>query len=134
MGRAVQALGEIALRVNDLDRMQDFYENTVGLEIMRRFPNIVFFRIAEGYGGHTAILALFDRGDEVQAEASTLDHLAFTIDFADYEAEKRRLEGTGLAVRTRVFDWVGWRSLFIRDPEGNVVEFVCRDPALAPTG
>ena len=134
MRRAVRALGEIALRVSDLGRMQDFYENIVGLEIMRRFPNMVFFRIAEGYGGHTAILALFDRGGEVRAEASTLDHLAFTIDVADYEAEKRRLEGAGLAVRTQVFDWVGWRSLFIRDPEGNLVEFVCRDPALVPSG
>lgn len=134
MGRAVRAIGEIALRVNDLDRMQDFYGNIVGLEVMRRFPNAVFFRIAEGYGGHMAILALFDRGGEPRAEASTLDHLAFTIDVADYEAEKRKLEGAGIAVRTQVFDWVGWRSLFIRDPEGNLVEFVCRDPALVPTG
>jgi catechol-2,3-dioxygenase len=133
MGR-VRALGEIALRVNDLGRMQDFYENIVGLEFMRRFPNIVFFRIAEGYGGHTAILALFDRGREARAEATTLDHLAFTIDVADYEEEKRRLEGAGLAVETQVFEWVGWRSLFIRDPEGNHVEFVCRDPTLVPTG
>lgn len=133
MRRVIRALGEIALRVNDLDRMQDFYENVVGLEVMRRFPDVVFLRIDEGYGGHPTIMALFDRGVEVQTERSTFDHFAFTIDLADYEAEKQRLQEAGLAVRPAVFDWVGWRSLFFNDPEGNVVEFVCRDPALVPT-
>jgi hypothetical protein len=23
--------------------------------------------------------------------------------------------------------WIGWRSIYIADPEGNVVEFVCYD-------
>jgi hypothetical protein len=45
---------------------------------------------------------------------------------------RERLEGAGLRVRTVVFAWVGWRSLFIHDPEGDTVEFVCRDPELIP--
>jgi len=57
----IKALGEIALRVNDLERMQEFYEQVIGLELLRRFPKMVFFKIAEGYAGHTQILALFDR-------------------------------------------------------------------------
>ena len=133
MARTIKGLGEVALRVNDLDRMHDFYENVVGLEVLRRFPDAVFFRIAAGHGGHTAILALFDRGEEVAQERSTLDHLAFTIGVEDYEAERRRLEAEGVDVTPTVFDWTGWRSLFLRDPEGNVVEFVCRDPSLVPT-
>ena len=128
----VRALGEIALRVNDLTVMRDFYETVVGLELMREFPGIVFFRLGEGYGGHTTILALFDRQTAVGTERSTLDHLAFTIDVADYESERKRLTAAGLEVRPMVFDWVGWRSLFVRDPEGNSVEFVCRDPELTP--
>ena len=35
---AVKGLGEIALRVNNLDRMQEFYETVIGLEVMKRFP------------------------------------------------------------------------------------------------
>ena len=62
--RAVKALGEIALRVEDLDSMQRFYEEVIGLELMKRFPHAVFFKIAEGYGRHTQILALFDRRQE----------------------------------------------------------------------
>jgi catechol-2,3-dioxygenase len=132
MPRAVRTLGEIALRVNDLEVMAEFYEKIVGLELMRAFPGIVFFRIGEGYGGHTTILALFDRDTAVGSERTTLDHLAFTIDIADYATERERLQAAGVEVRPEVFEWVGWRSLFIRDPEGNTVEFVCRDPELIP--
>jgi catechol-2,3-dioxygenase len=132
MTRAVRSLGEVALRVKDLGVMRDFYENVVGLELMREFPGIAFFRLGEGYGGHTTILALFDRDAELAIERTTLDHFAFTIDLADYDSERRRLESAGLRVQPEVFDWVGWRSLFFRDPEGNEVEFVCRDPQLIP--
>ena len=115
MPRAIHALGEIALRVNDLEIMREFYEKIVGLELMREFPGIVFFRIGEGYAGHTTILALFDRRRPIKVEQTTLDHLAFTIGIEDYESEQARLQAAGVEVRTQVFEWVGWRSLFIRD-------------------
>lgn len=51
MAGAIRAVGEVALRVNDLDRMQEFYERVVRLELLRRFPGIVFFRVADGYRG-----------------------------------------------------------------------------------
>jgi catechol-2,3-dioxygenase len=132
MTPVIRSLGEVALRVNDLEIMSDFYATVVGLELMREFPGVTFFRLGEGYGGRTTILALFDRGAEVGVERTTLDHLAFTIDIADHQSEKQRLENAGLEVRTVVFDWVGWRSLFFDDPEGNTVELVCRDPELIP--
>jgi catechol-2,3-dioxygenase len=59
----VRGLGEIALRVNNLDAMQKFYEEVIGLPLMTRFPNAAFFKIADGYGGHTQVLALFDRSN-----------------------------------------------------------------------
>ena len=125
---AVRALGEIALRVADLDAMQAFYQEVIGLELMRRFPESAFFKIAEGYAGHTQILALFDRSRQagysgVEAAKSTVDHLAFTIALADFESERRRLEALGQSVTTTTHGWVKWRSLYVRDPEGNTVEF-----------
>ena len=128
MPTVVRALGEVALRVNHLDRMQAFYSDVVGLELMRRFEHAAFFRIADGYAGHTAVLALFDRNVPVEQKHSTVDHLAFTIALADYEPEKRRLEALGLAVTTATHEWVHWRSLYVDDPEGNTVELVCYDP------
>ncbi len=137
---AVKGLGEIALRVNDLDKMQEFYEGVIGLEVMRRFPKAVFLRVADGVAGHPQALALFDRSEKpggpaihrttpagVSQERSTLDHVAFEIDLAAYESEKARLERHGLSIETVVFEWTGWRSLFVSDPEGNTVELVCFD-------
>lgn len=132
MTRPIKALGEIALRVENLEVMQAFYEHVVGLELMQRFEQAAFFRIAAGYGGHTQIVALFDRAGDpgykgLCPSCTTVDHFAFAIDLVDYELEKTRLEGLGLNVKTAEHDWVHWRSLYIDDPEGNRVEWVCYD-------
>jgi catechol 2,3-dioxygenase len=139
--RPIKALGEVVLRVRDLDVMQEFYENAVGLELLERDENImVFFRIAPDYEGHTQSLALFDqsgRADHpsrrytgVDTEKSTLHHIAFTISASDHETEKQRLQNLGLDVETVEHAWQHYRSLYITDPEGNVVEFVCYDASV----
>ena len=132
---SVRGLGEIAFRVNNLDTMQKFYEEVIGLPLMSRFPNIAFFKIAEGYGGHTQVLALFDRSQtpdyrETDAATSTIDHVAFEISLADFADEKKRLEASGLQVETAEHAWVHWRSLYVADPEGNQVELVCYDDSV----
>ncbi len=133
--RPIRGLGEIALRVENLDEMQHFYTHVIGLDLLRRFPQSAFFHIAEGVAGHTQILALFDRTTEneypgLDPARTTIDHIAFGIGLEDYAAEKARLEGLGLAVRTSEHAWVQWRSLYVTDPEGNTVELVCFDPAI----
>jgi catechol-2,3-dioxygenase len=130
--RPIKGLGEIALRVSDLGSMQRFYEEVVGLELMGRFDHAAFFKIAEGYGGHTQVLALFDRSSQpgyrgLDAVTTTVDHIAFEIDRADLQPEKERLERLGLDVTMAEHAWVHWRSLYINDPEGNLVEWVCHD-------
>jgi catechol 2,3-dioxygenase len=129
---SVRGLGEIAFRVNNLDAMQKFYEEVIGLPLMTRVPSCAFFRIADGYGGHTQVLALFDRSQTpgyrgTGAATSTIDHIAFEIPLADFAGELTRLKGLGLEVETAEHAWVHWRSLYVSDPEGNQVEFVCYD-------
>jgi catechol-2,3-dioxygenase len=131
----VRGLGEIALRVNDLAAMQQFYEQVIGLPLMARFPNSAFFKIADGYGGHTQALALFDRSENpgvrpTDAATSTIDHIAFEIPLADFADELKRLEGLGLQVETAEHAWAHWRSLYVSDPEGNQVELVCYDASV----
>ena len=135
---AIRALGEIALRVRDLDSMQRFYQDVVGLPLMRRFGTSAFFRVAEGFSGHTQILAIFDRASRdphaPDGARSTIDHLAFTIALADFGSEKDRLERLGVAVSTAEHAWVQWRSIYFQDPEGNTVELVCHDPSIGLPG
>jgi catechol 2,3-dioxygenase-like lactoylglutathione lyase family enzyme len=131
MPTKVRALGEVALRVNDLDAMRQFYEGTLGFEPLGVFANAVFYRIAPGHGGHTQVFVLFARGVSVSARASTIDHIAFAIDRTDFEGEWSRLEGLGLKVEVADHAWVHWRSLYVHDPEDNEIELVCYDPTVS---
>ncbi len=138
--RPIQGLGEVVLRVRDLDVMQLFYEQIIGLELLRRFEDSTFFRIASGYAGHTQVLALFKESippnhpsithTGLNAETSTLHHVAFAISSSHYESERACLQQLGLEVRIAEHKWVQWRSLYVSDPEGNVVELVCYDPSV----
>jgi catechol 2,3-dioxygenase-like lactoylglutathione lyase family enzyme len=131
----IKGLGEIALRVENLDRMQHFYEQVIGLGLLKRFDKAAFFKIADGHGGHDQVLALFDRAGEagyagVNPATTSVDRLAFEIDVADFEPERARLAGLGLSLETAEHGWVHWRSLYRRDPEGNQVELVCYDESV----
>jgi catechol 2,3-dioxygenase len=64
------------------------------------------------------------------AATSTIDHIAFEIPLADFDGEKKGLESWGLQVDTSEHAWVHWRSLYVSDPEGNLVELVCYDESV----
>jgi catechol-2,3-dioxygenase len=134
--RRVKGLGEVSILVKDLDAMQKFYEEVVGLEVLRRDESFVFFKIAEGYGGHTQNLALFqaenrylleNKSIELNPEQTTLHHIALNVALDDFESEKMRLEGLGLKVNATVHEWIHVRSMYFSDPEGNSLEFVAYD-------
>jgi catechol 2,3-dioxygenase-like lactoylglutathione lyase family enzyme len=138
--KPIKAIGEIALRVKNMKVMLDFYEKILGLEIMKDFGEIVFFKVAPGYAGHIQVFVLFDESMppdhrsrhliDLDAQTTSLHHFAFTIDQTDYATEKERLERLGLEVETMEHEWIHWRSLFILDPESNLVELVCYDASV----
>jgi len=125
--RRVKGLGEVSIQVRDLDAMQKFYEEVVGLEVLRRDESFVFFKVAEGYGGHTQNLALFEASNTLNPQESTLHHIALNIALEDFETEKMRLDGLGLKIHATVHEWLHVRSLYFYDPEGNHLEFVAYD-------
>lgn len=128
-GFAVRALGEIAIRCRDLDKMVAFYRDVIGLEVFEggHRDRIVFFQISEGYAGHTCVLALFSTEDDFVVPSpgkSSLHHLALTIDRSEQDAVIAWYKRLGLDYRVELFDWIGWRGVFTEDPEGNTVELV----------
>ncbi|WP_430449943.1 VOC family protein [Rhodophyticola sp.] len=142
-GFQVRALGEIAIRCDDIAAMSAFYEDVIGLTRLsgNTGDGIVFFRIADGFAGHTSVLALFDKSvsgrpglhptgkDAPKTGArSSLHHLALSLPFAEQEAVIAWYEARGQRYRVEHFDWIGWRGIFTEDPEGNTVELVAKDP------
>jgi len=129
----IKGFAEASIRVKNLGVMQKFYEEVVGLEVLRQEKDYVFFRIAEGYGGHTQNLALFDASNRkfleakssiLSQEGSTLHHIALNVDLEDFDSEKLRLEGLGVKVQATEHPWIHLRSMYFADPEGNTLEFV----------
>ena len=140
MTTRVMHIAEVGLRVKDLPRMVAFYQEVLGLEIVRSYPQYVFMKVGElnsalGRGGHPQLLVLFDREVPLDIALTTLDHLAFEIPLEQYAAERERLRERGLESSERawsgIHDWLRARSLFFDDPEGNTIELIAHDPSAA---
>lgn len=138
----VKGFGEVVLRIKDMETMTHFYKEVMGFELMRYSEAYTFFKVADGYGGHTQIIGLFAQTnptpfsklkDTPDTATSTLHHLAFEMDVNDYDAVIAKLEEKDIDYKTEEFGWVQWKSIFFQDPEGNVLEYVCYDKNIPKT-
>jgi len=138
-----RALGEIAIRCADMSAMVTFYEEVIGLERLTggHRDAITFFRISEGFGGHTTVLALFQYSEKgpdgrdglprpMAGTASALHHIALSLPYDEQDAVMRWYDHIGQPYRVEQFGWIGWRGIFTQDPEGNTVELVAYDAAM----
>jgi len=136
------ALGEIAIRCAVMAEMVRFYEDIVGLERSGGEPDstLTFFRIDEGFGGHTATLALFDaetsarpreeHSGPLAGPGSSLHHIAPSLPFSEQDTVMRWYDSLNQPCTVEDFGWVGWPRIFTHDPEGNTVKMVAYDASL----
>lgn len=104
-----------------LDRIRDWYRDTLGLEDGARppFNNFGYWL----YAGGRPILHLSEAGREERHPApgaGTFDHVAFTC--TDIATMRARLDSLGIAYRTADVPLTRQRQLFLSDPAGNGVE------------
>lgn len=129
-----RALGEVAIRCADVELMTTFYRDVLGLPELSgdSREGITFFRLGVDYGAHITVLALFaqDSAAPATGSGSSLHHIALTVDLVEQDAAIKRCVETGREHRVEEFEWIGWRGLFLTDPEGNTVELVsvCKPP------
>jgi catechol 2,3-dioxygenase-like lactoylglutathione lyase family enzyme len=138
---SARGVGEVVLRVRDLDTMIGFYRDVLGLELLKRFDDgIAFMKVADGSGGHTQIVGFFKNelpsnfkrrawsGHE--PDRTTLHHFALEIPLEEYDSALAYFDTAGIEIDTAIHRWIGWRSIYVRDPEENTVELVCFDRAI----
>lgn len=125
---------EAALYVDDLDAAEAFYGGLLGLEKIARVDGRhVFFRC-----GATVVLLFVAEATRIPPAdgalpvpphgASGPGHLCFAASGAALDAWRERLDLKGIAIESD-FRWPhGPRSIYVRDPAGNSVEFA--EPAL----
>ena len=124
-----KALLEAALYVDDLDAARHFYRDLLGLSLFQEVPGRhMFFDLG------ASVLLVFNPTATTQPPgnpdmpvpphgAQGPGHVCFAMARAEIAAMQDRLAAAKVPIDT-VFDWPnGARSLYVRDPAGNSVEF-----------
>jgi catechol 2,3-dioxygenase-like lactoylglutathione lyase family enzyme len=120
---------ETALYVDDLGRAARFYEDVLGLPALTSDARFCAYDV-----GGRSVLLLFQRGatlDTVKLEGGTIPphdghgplHIALAIAADELAAWEQRLEGRGVAIEGRTAWPRGGHSLYVRDPDGHLLEF-----------
>jgi catechol-2,3-dioxygenase len=114
----VQGFAELTLECRDRDRLERFYTDLLGLEVLAREHDRTWLA-----AGEQARLGLWLPGEkEFGDEGGRHVHFAFSATPGRLDAVRARLQDAGVEHRGPVEHPGGDRSLYVRDPEGNVVE------------
>lgn len=120
---------ETALYADDLDAAERFYGDLLGLEkVTRAGERHVFFRCGNG------MLLIFNATESVKPPSnpampvpvhgtSGAGHTCFSATAREIEERAQALRASGVEIEAD-FSWPGGgRSIYIRDPAGNSIEF-----------
>jgi catechol 2,3-dioxygenase-like lactoylglutathione lyase family enzyme len=124
------AILESALYVADLDAAQDFYSGVLGLDLLGKVEGRhLFFRCGGG------VLLIFNAEATKMPPASDASlkvpphgtvgngHLCFAAGADEIVRWIAHLEANKIVIESE-FEWPqGGRSIYIRDPSGNSIEF-----------
>ena len=115
---ALSGICELTLEARDMDALESFYTEAFGLEVLVRDDDRIWLA-----AGPAARLGLWTPGEkEFGDEGGRHVHFAFAASPGTLDALTDRLRSHGADVRGPEEHPGGDRSLYVRDPEGNVVE------------
>lgn len=121
---------ETVLYADDLAAAERFYRDVLGLEPFAKVPDRhLFYRC-----GDSQVLLIFNPAATSRPPAPGAlpvpphgahgpGHVCFRASAAEIDAWRRQLEALGVAIEAD-FEWPkGGRSIYLRDPAGNCLEF-----------
>ncbi len=115
---SVAGFCELTLETADPEALAAFYADHVGLEVLQRHEDRIWLA-----AGPRARLGLWRPGEkEFGDQGGAHVHFALRADALEMERIRRRLTDAGFDPRGPVEHDGGDRSLYVEDPEGNVVE------------
>ncbi|MHA7775523.1 VOC family protein [Roseibium sp. M-1] len=120
--KAIKAIDYTVIFARDMPAMRRFYGDILQFPLVRELgPQWIEFAVG------SQVLALTERGliwnDTPTAAGQLSLQLAFRVSPEEVSACARELEGKGIEMALPVTDqpW-GHRTLFFRDPDGNILE------------
>ena len=114
-------INHITIRVNDIDRAEEFYGDVLGFELIRKMgQSMAVYQIGDE---DTLVLVEAETSYDPESRDYRVDHFGFFVDSPDrvdelaaYFREQEVTIMSGPANRKR------GRFLFISDPDGNMIE------------
>ena len=114
----ISGIVELTLEVRDLQALEAFYADVFGLRVLKREDDRVWLA-----AGDRARLGLWLPGEkEFGDEGGRHVHFAFSAEPGSLDALAERMSERGMPVRGPEEHPGGDRSIYLEDPEGNVVE------------
>jgi catechol 2,3-dioxygenase-like lactoylglutathione lyase family enzyme len=128
----IVGIAEIVLWTADKERALRFYRDLLGLEQISP-PTLrnAFLKAGEGAAGIPAMIVLVPKGDDVLGQPSgyQLHHLALALPPEAFDAQHDALVAAGYTPRGGRHPVLASRTMYVDDPDGNEVEFICSAPA-----
>ena len=125
----VREIDHLVLRVVDLDRMVAFYSGVLGCSVERRQDAIGLVQLRAGRSlvDLVPVDGALGRagGAPPGPEGRNLDHFCFRVEPFDEASIRRDLSAAGVATGETVMRFGAegeGPSIYVADPEGNVVE------------
>ncbi len=118
----VAELDHVVLRCRDQNRAYDFYTRVLGLIEERRIAQIGLIQLRAG----RSMIDLVPAGDPRVETGLNVDHVCLAVEARDLNEVVRYLRGESVEVigepAMRYGAHGAGLSIYVRDPEGNVVE------------
>jgi glyoxylase I family protein len=130
-------LHHITLISADMERTIAFYRDLLGLAVVRdgvsdddADSRHVWFGAVDGAPGRVVSFMEYPQLPKAVVGVGAAHHFAFSVESEEeLEAWRDYLRGQNVE-SSEVFDRGAFRSLYLRDPDGHIVEIATRSPGL----
>jgi catechol-2,3-dioxygenase len=124
----IVGIAEIVLWTADKERSLQFYRDLLGLEVLSP-PTLsnIFLKAGDGKAGIPQMIVLVPKSEAVKAQPSgyQLHHMAFELSAEEFDTQHATLVAAGFAPRDGKHPVLASRTMYVDDPDGNEVEFIC---------
>jgi glyoxylase I family protein len=137
----LRGLHHVTAICRDVERTIAFYRDVLGLAVVHDGPSDddpdsrhVWFGAVDGAAGRLVSFMQYPDLPEGVVGIGSTHHFALTVESAEEQDEWRSyLRGKGVEC-SEVFDRGACRSIYMRDPDGHVVEIATRGPGFGGAG